>query len=84
MQPDLSVSQLASVNLSLPQGLELARRGIWQHLLAGSVAPNVAKVALDLAESIFRNSKPKDDPAKSSTAQVIAQVMGTKPPQQDE
>lgn len=83
VDPSLTLSALASLDLSLPEGISAFRVGIMQHLLALSVEPHVAKVALDVAETVHRNAKRKDD-GKSSVERITAAVMSKPPPPVDE
>lgn len=84
VRPTLQLDEVAKLDVTKPEGLASARLAVWQHLLAGTLEPHVAKTALDIAESIARNARPTSDGKRSAMADVMASVVGTVPPQQDE
>ena len=57
VNPSESLDSLAHLDLTDGQQLIRARTGVWQHLLAGSLPPHVAKVALDVAETIASSAR---------------------------
>ena len=82
--PSLNLRQLGELDLASPDGIAAARVGVWQHLLAGSLDPHVAKAALPVAESIHA-AAPKRKAERSAVVDAVAEVLASKPPgQQDE
>ncbi len=79
---DLDLNGLMGLDWSNPDALAIARRGIWQHLLAGSIRSDAARAALDVAEQLATASKRKSD--KTPMSDVLASVVGTPPPQPDD
>ena len=66
-----------ALDLTSPEGLSQARTAVWQHLWAGSLAPHVAKVALDVAETIAKAAPKRKD---TSTADAVAKLLASTPP----
>ncbi len=82
LDTDLDLNGLMGLDWSNPDALAIARRGIWQHLLAGSIRSDAARAALDVAEQLATASKRESD--KTPMSDVLASVVGTPPPQPDE
>lgn len=81
--PTISVDQLMGLDLTKGDALAIARSGVWQNLLAGTLEPHVAKVALDVAETIATAARraPRDE--KGVAERVTAAVLAKPPPQPD-
>ncbi len=82
LQTDLDLPALMALPWDHPDALAIARRGIWQHLLAGSIRSDAARAALDVAEQLATASRRKD--SAQPMASVMASVIGTTPPQPDD
>ena len=78
VSPELSLSDLSKLDLEAPGALQKALVGIWQHLLAGSLQPHVAKQAVGVAEAIVESaSKGK---RASTVASKLAEALRPDPP----
>lgn len=82
LDPSLSLAQLAALDWSSPDALHRANVGVWQHLLAETIAPHVAKVALDVAERLSRGATRKD--AGASVTETVADLLKHSPPTPDD
>jgi hypothetical protein len=77
VKPDISLGEMARLNLKDDASLERARTGVWQHLLAGSLDPHTAKAALSVADTLHAQAPRK---SSSTVKDLVKHVLESEAP----
>lgn len=75
--PDLDLPALSRLDCRRDDHYALARQGVWQHLLAGSIDSTTARTALQVAREIH------DTVVASSASAAIADIAAAPPARED-